>query len=156
MTESHAAVSSHTLDFARHLIHEVENSEHYDDRSERCFELRCGEALYSHLERRAMLNNDVPVFVKEIVGVLGDICDQRSRTCSSGWEAVVLFSWRFIIPEDTLRYLIEYGFSVPNVLGVSTSTIRRSFLELCVAVLVYQRPLDGLATLYNPNWETTP
>lgn len=139
-------ISSRTLEFVRYLVREVENSENFEDRSERCFELlRCGEALYSHLERMAMfgiINSYVPVIVKEILGVLSEICDQRSRTCSSGWEAGLHFSGRrgrprFIIPEDTLRHLIEHGFSVPSVsrmLGVSISTIRRRMSDLDVYV----------------------
>ena len=147
---SHAVISSRTLDFIRYLVREIENADRYQDRSERCIELlECGGALYSHLEGMAMLgvvNSSVPAIVKDILGVLSDICNRRrvDLTTNHGLqlEAAVHLTGRrgrprFILPEDSLRYLIENGFNVPSVsriLGVSIRTVRRRMADFGIYV----------------------
>ena len=98
------------------------------------------EILYGHLERISMsglISTSVVDLIREMLLFARNIfCDQHA-TCANHHEIVAAATaiqvtgrrgrLRFLISEDTLCYLLEHGFNVPNIsriMGVSVSTIR--------------------------------
>lgn len=150
-TTPYSVISSYVLQFTQHLVRQVENYELGEDPSERLSELLdSGEILYGHLERISMsglISTSVVDLIREMLLIARNIfCDQHA-TCANHHGIVAAATPiqvtgrrgrpRFLISEDTLCYLLEHGFNVPNIsrmVGVSVSTIRRRMTELGIRI----------------------
>ena len=140
---TNSEILSRVLCIMQQLVREVESFEFHPDSIERLSEiLHFGETLYGHLERIAssgLIDRSVPSLVREILLIVRDICEHGAvnSRCRAVQTTGRRGRPRFLITEESLSYLLENGFTVPDVsrmLGVSVSTVRRRMAELDIRI----------------------
>ena len=101
-----------------------------------------------------IINSSIPKIVREILLILRDLSGQHASVGNPGTSPGTAFQStgehgrpQFLITEDSLRYLLEHGFSVPAIsrmLRVSVTFCRNGFRTYLLYQDV-QQPLTYLS-----------
>jgi len=131
-----AADLEFVLSVVQETIQRLDNCQQEDDYSSILLRLE-------YLNRTIINNGALPDSIVAGIGLaIKNLKDEQEQLTSHGYRAVKMFSGRpgrpsFQVSEDQLSYLVESGFTVPQIsqlLGVSTRTVERRMSHLGIRI----------------------